>query len=66
MRASVVIDDELAAEAREFGINVSDAAREGRRRAVQRRWAHLDRQAHLDRPEFEDTAWDAAEAWGER
>ena len=65
MRTSVVIDDELAAEARELGINVSDAAREGLRREVRRRRAELDRQAYLDRPEVEDGAWDDAEAWGE-
>ena len=65
MRTSVVIDDQLAAEARELGINVSDAAREGLRREVRRRRAELDRQAYLVRPEVEDTAWDDAEAWGE-
>ncbi len=65
MRTSVVIDDRLAAEARELGINVSDAAREGLRREVRRRRAELDRQAYRARPEDEDTAWDEAEAWGE-
>ena len=65
MRTSVVIDDQLAAEARELGINVSEAAREGLRREVRRRRAELDRQAYRARPEVEDTAWDDAEAWGE-
>jgi post-segregation antitoxin (ccd killing protein) len=65
MRTSVVIDDQLAAEARELGINVSDAAREGLRRAVRRRRAELDRQAYQALPEVEDTAWDDSEAWGE-
>ncbi len=66
MRTSVVIDDELAAEARELGINMSEAAREGLRRAVRRRRAELDREAYLAHPEAEDEAWEDAEAWGER
>jgi post-segregation antitoxin (ccd killing protein) len=65
MRTSVVIDDQLAAEARELGINVSEAAREGLRRAVRRRRAELDRQAYQALPETEDTGWGDAEAWGE-
>ena len=65
MRTSVILDDELVAEARELGINVSDAAREGLRSAVRRRRAERDRQAYLNRPETEDAAWDEAEAWGE-
>lgn len=65
MRTSVIIDDQLAAEARELGINLSAAAREGLRRAVQRRRAELDRQAYQLHPEAEDRAWEAAEAWGE-
>jgi hypothetical protein len=65
MRTSVIIDDQLAAQARELGINVSDAAREGLRRAVRRRRAELDRRAYLDRPEVDDPGWEAAEAWGE-
>lgn len=64
MRTSVIIDDELAQEARELGINVSEAAREGLRAAVRRRRAELDRQAYLEQPEVEDEAWDDAEAWG--
>ena len=64
MRTSVTIDDELAAEARELGVNVSEAAREGLRRAVRRRRAERDRQAYLAHPELEDDEWDEAEAWG--
>ena len=63
MRTSVVIDDELATEARELGINVSEAARDGLRQAVRRRRAELDRQAYLDHPEPTNNAWDDAEAW---
>lgn len=65
MRTSVVIDDDLAAEARALDINVSEAAREGLRAAVRRRRAELDRQAYLARPEREDEGWDDAEAWGD-
>ena len=65
MRTSVVLDDQLVAEARELGINVSDAAREGLRAAVRRRRAERDREAYLDWPEAEDTAWDETEAWAE-
>lgn len=65
MRTSVVIDDQLAAEARELGINVSDAAREGLRRAVRRRRAELDREAYRAWPEVENPGWDDAEAWAD-
>ena len=65
MRTSVVFDDELAAEARELGINVSEAAREGLRQAVRRRRAERDRAAYLSQPETEDVDWDEAESWGE-
>lgn len=63
MRTSVVIDDELADEARELGIDMSEAAHEGLRRAVRRRRAELDRRAYQADPEAEDAAWDDAEAW---
>jgi post-segregation antitoxin (ccd killing protein) len=61
----VTLDDELAAEARELGINVSEAARDGLRRAIRRRRAERDRQAYLARPEAEDDDWHEAEAWGQ-
>ncbi len=65
MRTSVMIDDELAAQARELDINVSEAARAGLRRAVRQRLAELDRDAYTAKPEDEDGAWDEAEAWGQ-
>jgi Arc/MetJ family transcription regulator len=49
MRTSIIIDDELAAEARALGINMSEAARDGLRRAVRRRRAELDRDLHRPR-----------------
>lgn len=65
MRTSVILDDELAAEARELGINVSEAAREGLREAIRRRRAERDRAAYVSHPEGEDADWEDAEAWGE-
>jgi post-segregation antitoxin (ccd killing protein) len=65
MRTSVILDDDLAAEARELGINVSEAAREGLREAVRRRRAERDREAYSTHPETEDAGWEDAEAWGE-
>lgn len=64
MRTSVVFDDDLVAQARDLGINVSEAAREGLREAIRRRRAERDREAYLTRPEAEDVDWDGAEAWG--
>jgi post-segregation antitoxin (ccd killing protein) len=66
MRTSVVFNDELAAEARELGINLSEAARDGLRQAIRRRRAERDRQAYVDNPEAVDDAWDEAEAWGDQ
>lgn len=65
MRTSVILDDDLAAEARALGINVSEAAREGLRQAVRRGRAERDRRAYLAQPEAEVPDWDDAEAWGE-
>lgn len=66
MRTSVIFDDDLAAEARELGINVSEAAREGLREAVRRRRAEHDREAYIAHPERADADWDDAEAWSEQ
>ncbi len=65
MRTSVLFDDELVADARELGINVSEAAREGLLQAVRRARAERDRAAYLAQPETEDVDWDEAESWGE-
>lgn len=65
MRTSVVFDDELVAEARELGINVSEAARDGLCQAIRRRRTQRDRASYLAHPEVEDADWDEAESWGE-
>ncbi len=64
MRTSFILDDDLAAAARELAINVSEAARTGVREAVRKRRAEIDRAAYLAHPEPADDAWDEAEAWG--
>lgn len=65
MRTSVIFDDRLAAEARELGINVSEAARQGLLQAIRRCRAERDRAAYLAFPEEEDAARDGAEAWSQ-
>jgi len=65
MRTSVIFDDELAAQARELGINVSEAARDGLRQAIRRRRAERDREAYLAHPEADDADWGDTEAWSE-
>lgn len=66
MRTSIILDAKLAREARELGINVSEAAREGLRRAIRQHRAEHDKKAYLAHPEHEDADWDTAEAWGDR
>ncbi len=65
IRTFVLFDDELAAEARELGINVSEAARAGIHQAIRGRRAERDRAASLAHPETEDANWDGVESWGE-
>jgi post-segregation antitoxin (ccd killing protein) len=65
MGTSVTLDEELAAEAREFGIDVPEAARQGVREAIRRRRRERDRAAYLADPEVEEAGWDDAEAWAE-
>lgn len=62
---AVSLDDKLAAEARELGINVSEAAREGLRRAIRHPRAARDSQAYRAHPELEHEAWQQAETWDE-
>lgn len=64
-RTTFTLDEDLAAQARALGVNISSAAREGVAAAVRTALAERDRQAYLDRPETVDPDWAAAEAWGE-
>lgn len=63
MRTTITISDDLAQSARDLGINMSAAARDGIAEAVRRAQALEDRAAYLRQPEGDDDAWDAAEAW---
>ena len=64
-RTTFTMDDDLADRARQLGINISAAARQGVADAVRAALARSDRQAYLQRPERPDPFWSDAEAWGE-
>jgi post-segregation antitoxin (ccd killing protein) len=64
-RTTFTLDEELAERARELGINVSAAARQGVADAVRAALARSDREAYLRHPERADPFWTDAEAWGE-
>jgi hypothetical protein len=64
-RTTFTLDEELANRARELGVNISAAARQGVADAVRAALARADRDAYLRRPERADAFWTEAEAWGE-
>jgi post-segregation antitoxin (ccd killing protein) len=64
-RTTFTLDDDLAARARQLGINVSAAAREGVSAAVRAALAEVDRAAYERRPERADRFWSDAESWSE-
>ena len=64
-RTTFTLDEALAERARQLGINISAAAREGVSAAVRAALAHGDRAAYQQRPERPDGFWGEAEAWGE-
>jgi post-segregation antitoxin (ccd killing protein) len=64
-RTTFTLEDSLAERARELGINISAAAREGVAAAVRAAMAEADRAAYERRPERPDPFWSDAEAWGE-
>lgn len=64
-RTTFTLDDDLAERARQLGINVSAAAREGVAAAVRAALADADRAAYERHPERGDTFWNEAEAWSE-
>jgi post-segregation antitoxin (ccd killing protein) len=64
-RTTFTLDDELAERARQLGINISAAARQGVADAVRVALARSDRQAYQRHPERPDSFWAEAEAWGE-
>lgn len=62
-RTTFTLDDSLAERARELGINVSAAARDGVAAAVREALAQADRAAYQRKPERPDPFWAGAEAW---
>lgn len=64
-RTTFTLDDDLAERARQLGINISAAARQGVAEAVRAALARSDRQAYQRNPERSDAFWTEAEAWGE-
>jgi post-segregation antitoxin (ccd killing protein) len=64
-RTTFTLDDSLAERARELGINVSAAARDGVVAAVREALAQADRAAYQRKPERPDAFWTGAEAWTE-
>lgn len=64
-RTTFTLDEALSSRARELGVNISAAARQGVAEAVRAAMAQSDRKAYLRHPEHEDTFWSDAEAWGD-
>ena len=64
-RTTFTLDEELAERARELGINVSAAARQGVADAVRAALTHADRAAYQRHPERPDTFWAQAEVWAD-
>ena len=64
-RTTFTLDDRLAEQARELGINVSAAARDGVAAAVRAALARSDREAYRRLPERPDPFWAGAEAWSD-
>jgi len=64
-RTTFTLDDDLAERARQLGINISAAARQGVADAVRAALARSDRRAYQRHPERPDSFWTEAEAWGE-
>jgi len=63
IRTTFTLDDALAERARQLGINISAAAREGVAAAVRAALANSDRAAYERNPERTDQFWSDAEAW---
>ena len=64
-RTTFTLSQELAKKARELGINISSAARDGVAEAVRARMLESDRAAYQRCPEQPDPFWMEAEVWGE-
>jgi post-segregation antitoxin (ccd killing protein) len=64
VRTTFTLDEALAERARELGVNVSAAARQGVADAVRAALTRSDREAYMRQPEGSDL-WAPVEAWGE-
>jgi post-segregation antitoxin (ccd killing protein) len=64
-RTTFTLDDSLAERARQLGINISAAARDGVAAAVRAALAQADRAGYERLPERADAFWSEAEAWSE-
>lgn len=64
-RTTFTLDRELAERARELGVNVSSAERQGVADAVRAALARADREAYLEQPERTETFWTETEAWAQ-
>ncbi|HEY5112218.1 MAG TPA: type II toxin-antitoxin system CcdA family antitoxin [Acidimicrobiales bacterium] len=64
-RTTFTLDETLAERARELGINISAAARQGVTDAVRAALERSDRAAYERHPESADSSWADAERWGE-
>jgi post-segregation antitoxin (ccd killing protein) len=62
-RTTFTMDESLATRARQLGVNVSAAARDGVAAAVREALAQADRAAYQRQPERPDSFWTEAEAW---
>jgi post-segregation antitoxin (ccd killing protein) len=65
VRTTFTLDEALAERARQLGVNISAAAREGVSAAVRAALTQSDRVAYERRPERPDPFWHEAEAWSE-
>lgn len=63
-RTTFTLEESLARRARELGVNISAAARDGVAEAVRAALAERDRAAYIQHPEEADQFWIEAEAWG--
>lgn len=65
MRTTITLSDDVAEQARELGVNVSAAARQGVTEAVRHARAEADRRAYERRPEAPGDEWADVRGWSE-
>lgn len=63
-RTTFTLEESLAKQARQLGVNISAAARQGVASAVRAALLEEDRAAYERHPEQLDRFWIEAEAWG--